>query len=298
MARTGANSPGRTALPWVIATLAITALLPLNWLGWVGWFAGLSETVLTPISHPLRAVGRVFVPAPRRAEELDAERLRDQFEAEQLRRQQAELEIERLTQVIERLNATAAVNPALNIRPVAAPVTGAAGQYLIVRAGTREGLVANSIVTTDGIQLLGRVEGVDARTSRVLPITAPAGERIRGVILLDETGEQRLACSLRPAGDNTLRGEFELAQDPITGRAIDAVQPGQEVRLLEPTWPRAAQLLLIGVVERVEPDETLGGLHRHVVVRPRAVLRQVGEVVVRVPLDSADDAAAGGEGTP
>lgn len=299
MARTGASSPGRSALPWVIVVLGVCALLPLNWLGWVGWFAGLSETVLTPVSHPLRAAGRVFVPAPRREDELDAERLRRLFEGEQLKRQQAELEIERLTQIIDRISAGAAVNPSLEVRQLPAPVTGAVGQYLVVRAGARSGVVTNSIVTADGFQLLGQVEGVDERTCRVLPITAPGAGSISGVILTDATGEQRLPCILAPAGDNTLRGEFELAQDPVTGAAINAVVPGQEVRLLDDTWPGAAQLLLVGLVERVEPDEALGGLNRLVVVRPRATLRQVGEVVVRVPLfDDPDRETGDGEGTP
>ena len=300
MARTGVSSPGRSPLPWAVALLILVALLPLNWLGWVGWFAGLSETVLTPVSHPLRAAGRVFVPAPRREDELDADRLREQFEAEQLRRQQAELEIDRLTGLVERLSAGAAINTSVEVRQWPAPVTGAAGQYLVVRAGEREGVVTNSVVTTDGIQLLGQVEGVDDRTSRVLPITAPVAGRINGVILLDQTGEQRVACILAPAGDNTLRGEFQLSQDPITGQAVNAVEPGQEVRLLDNAWPGAAQMLLIGLVERVEPDENLGGLNRLVVVRPRAVLRQVGEVVVRVPLNAerSDRGHAGEGGTP
>ena len=135
-----------------------------------------------------------------------------------------------------------------------------------------------AVVTAQSVQVLGRVSDTDARTCRVLPITARSAPAVAGVVVLDEQIGRRASCLLRATGDGTLSGEVSPPED---GRA-DELAVGQTVRLLDEQWPRHAQMLVIGDIERIEPSPSQP-LRRLITVRPRVDPRRVPEVIIRLP---------------
>jgi len=59
---------------------------------------------------------------------------------------------------------------------------------------------------------------------------------------------------------------------------------GQTVRLDDPTWPKAARMLVLGRVERVEPSPDQP-LRRVITIRPTvAGLDRLSEVVIWTPV--------------
>jgi hypothetical protein len=100
------------------------------------------------------------------------------------------------------------------------------------------------------------------------------------VVVLD--GAATVRCRLAPVGKGLLQGDLEDKRDE-SGAPIEP-PAGAEVRLSDPTrWPADAQMLIVGVVERVEPSPRQP-LRRVVVVRPSVPdLTRVGEAVLRIP---------------
>lgn len=94
-------------------------------------------------------------------------------------------------------------------------------------------------------------------------------------------GPVRPLARLDPVGDGTLRGPVEI-QDG----AQPELKPGTIVRLADPDrWPLHAQMLVVGIVERVypSPDQPL---RSNIVVRPTLELERVSNVVLRVAEES------------
>ncbi|MBX3384844.1 MAG: hypothetical protein KF864_15205 [Phycisphaeraceae bacterium] len=274
-------------LPATIALMIVVGVaIPARYLGWVNHFGWLVTTLVAPISHPLAAFSRWASPAsalPQDNEQLRM--LREELEARQQELLRRQLEIDRLTRALEDMNVFSAVNPA-PVRQVDAPIFASSSDLssgvLRARAGTREGVEAGSVATTSGMQLVGRVLSVSARTCDIMPFTDRAAGPIQGVIIFDGT-PNGLVCKLEPTGEGTVRGPVEDRRD-ASGAAIEP-RIGQQVRLNDPgRWPRDAQMLLLGTVVAVEtsPD---GPLRKVVTVRPTIErLERVSEVVLRTAM--------------
>jgi cell shape-determining protein MreC len=313
MARSHHHHPlVRSAMPAAVVVLTITALTPVRFLEWTGWLGGFVATVVTPVSDPVRRVSSWMAP-PTRVEEPGEQELaleRDRSEFRRLyfieKRRVAELEA-RIADLEAGFRRAPNAAVSLLTRPVVGSSSDASSGVLVVRAGRADGVTKNTVTTVRGVQLHGQVVSVDRLVCRVMPITEPETGFLGGRVLLDRTGDAFLSCQLAPTGSGTFRGEVEFRDPPAGARPEDAVdsrlKPGVEVVLDDPEWPESAQMFMIGVVERVEPDADQP-LRSVVIVRPRdrLELRRVREVVLRVPVDgSRDDGtedAEGGEGTP
>ncbi len=270
----------RSALPILIGACLITSFLPLRWLGWSRWFSEQAWVIVSPIAQPITmGVDAIF---PRRdsvaiGSEREAELLAE-IERIRLRLYQAEQRSVDLESLVQQLARGAALHPDVEVTQLPRPRIGESGDLLIIRAGTGEGVHKGTVVAAQSVQVIGRVSDADARTSRVLPITARSAPRVAGVVILDDEVGRRASCLLEPVGDGTLRGEVSPPDD---GRA-DELAIGQTVRLLDEQWPRHAQMLVIGEIERIEPSPTQP-LRRLITVRPRVDARRVSEVIVRLP---------------
>ncbi len=278
----------RRLMPATFIVLAMLTVAPLRWTAWLGNFGQLMQTVVAPISHPLAAVSRYLFPAGHARDESEAMRtLQDELEATRVQRAQALHENDVLRAMIKELQRGIALDPELAVQQMVVPVVGSSGDLadplLTIRAGTRQGVDQNTVAMTFGLQLLGRVVSAGERTSTIAPITSKAAGGLSAVIILDEANPAAgLACTLAPAGDGTLVGDVEDRRDPMTGNVVEPVI-GATVRLRDPShWPRTAQMLMVGKVDRIDPSPKQP-LRKIVTVRPAVEnLERVSEVVLRI----------------
>ena len=277
----------RWSMPITIGVLLILSFLPAGMLTWTNWFSAQVQVAIVPITHPLTVVVDKIIPA-RISDPAASERERallNELDRSKLKLLQAREENARLKRLLEQYSRGAALTPDLEIRQETRPRVGnLAGDILLIRTGNVDGLVQGTVVVTNATQLIGRVSRVNERTAHVLPITAPGAQPIIGTILLSDDGTQQARCFLRPTGNGTLRGE-------VARPALDAelnIEIGQEVRLLDSQWPTSAQMLIIGTIERVEPDPEQP-LRPQIVVRPTSEdLRRLPEVTLRIPDTGSD----------
>ncbi len=282
----------RWSMPITIVVLFALAFTPAKWLGWTDWFAAQVKVAIVPITHPLTITIDTIVPtrisdpeASERERAISAELARMELQLYQTRQ-----ENERLSNLIDQYARGAAITPELNVKQVTRPrIANLAGDVLLIRTGNVDGLSQGTVVVADAVQLLGRVSRVDGRTANVLPITAPSAQPIMATVLLNNDGSRQARCFLKPVGDGTLRGE-------VARPALDenmSIEVGQEVRLHDSQWPTSAQMLLVGLIERVERNESQP-LRPRIIVRPTVEdLRRVPEVILRIPITEENN--TGGE---
>lgn len=283
-----------------IVLLLAFSLTPVRFTGWLEGVHHLATTVFAPVSQPLRSVA-VWLSPPepgvqdRRLAELRAER--DEWE---LKYRQLRQENTRLRDLIADLQSGRALAPRIAVRYLARPVIAAQSDpgsaLLTVRAGTSSGVTERSTVATvSGVQLVGQVASAGGRTCTIQPITSGDHPPLRGAVYLPGR-EEPLDTLLIPTGDGTLRGGVELPEPTPAEPEPPEIARGAEVRLSDDVWPKTAQQLRLGRVERVEPDADGSG-RPVIIVRPDVRLRRVSEVVLRIPLDPEAAAAeiSGGE---
>lgn len=291
------------ALPVTIVVLVVLALfVPARFQTWAGWVHDLLDIGVAPVSRPLVLLG-AWLRGGSTPPDDDALRVLDEqlelTKSELLRQRQ---ENARLQQIIADLQSGIRLSPDAPVRVVQAGVfaygTDPRTPFMRVQAGRRQGLHAGSFTLAPGLQLVGRVVDVTERTCTVRPFTARGAEALAAVIILAEGSPDGLRCTLAPVGDGSLRGPVEDRRDPATNAAVEPV-PGQVVRLDDPTWPKAARMLLLGRVERVEPSPGQP-LRKVVIVRPTiARLEHLSDLIIWTPeFEGSDDAAARGGGTP
>lgn len=272
----------RRLLAGAVLVLLVLGLLPVRMTAWAGWIGDLVKTIVAPVSHPAARIAHWLSPAaPRGAQPEQILRLeRERDELERLYRLERE-EVARLRALIANLQAGAALYPEAKVRQLVAPVIGSSSDrsstVLRARAGRSSGVHRGSVATAAGVQLVGRVEDVAERVCEIVPLTDPGAGQIGGVIMIG-SATQGPACLLRPTGEGTLRGPVEDTGGLTAGPEL---APGMRVYLQDTTWPRAAQMLLIGEIESVEPAPNQP-LRRMVTVRPTLRLDRVGEVVLRM----------------
>ena len=299
MPRTRYLNP-RSGLTAATIALIILAFAPPRMAGWVGAFSTPVRTILAPLSRPfefllsLRLSDRQLT--PNESEEVSL--IRQERDAYLREVNQLRAENDELRRVIVDLDAGRSLNPFISVRQFQAPVIGssidAASRVMVVRAGSKDQVEPNaSVAVIRGVHLVGRVVGTDLLTCRVQPFTDRSAGSIEGVVMLGPA-QFGPACYLQPQGDGTLAGRLRTEAitlpggatsatvDPAVGDPAAAVKPGMIVRLADSAWPQSAQMLELGIVERVEqPPEDIR--IRTVIVRPRFRIDRVSEVTLRVP---------------
>lgn len=280
MPRRGRNRPlAVLAMPICVALAVALSFLPARRTTWLEPLGGLAFALIAPIAHPVSSFARWVIPAEPVADDPAVRSLKEEIEGFKALYYRELARNEELRERIRELQSGVSVNPELPVRLIGAPViVGASdlsGGVLRVRIGRGLGVHENA-VATKGHQLVGRVVSVGAASSLVRPVTDGAAGPIQGRVILGE-GSGSLLCVLRPVGGGLLAGPLERP----AGTEPPPVSPGDEVRLDDQTWPRNAQMLLIGRVVRLEPAPD-NPLRLIVFVRPGLDITRVSEVVMRL----------------
>jgi cell shape-determining protein MreC len=286
----------RTLLRITLLVLFLLSVAPMRFTRWTTGFADVAVTVSAPVSNAVRWVADPLTrPFRRSADPELAEQYKQELEVARQRSLDLELKVRELERQVFELQRGADLMPELGVRQLAAPVIGrfseASSAALQVRAGAGRGVVENSVAVVEGLQLLGRVERVTGAWCVVRPITDNAAGGIMALVMTGERLDSGIQCRLEPAGGGLLRGPAEWkaragGEDPIQ------ITPGMTVRLRDDTWPRSAQMLVVGEVVEVAPapDEPTRTI---ITVAPSVPLQRVSEVVLRVPLDPQSETAGG-----
>lgn len=280
-------------LPAVILILGAIALgVPAGYQWWAASLGGTVTVLVAPLSGPVRRLATDLGPS-RAAPYDDATRVLEE-ENERLRGEllRVQQENDRLRQTVRDLQSGIALQDNAPVRQLEAAVLGTGsdteGGMLTIRAGTQQGVNVNAVALAPGLQVLGRVVAVSERICTVRILTSKSGEAMTAMIMLRDELADGLKCTLTPVGDGTLRGPVSDRRDPATNAAIEP-QPGQVVRLDDPTWPRISRMLKLGIVESVEPNPNQP-LRRIVTVRPTVPdLDRVSDVILWTPIEHRGD---------
>jgi cell shape-determining protein MreC len=292
--------PRRTLNPQSLLFVAAIAMaagsfLPLRLTGWTGWLRGPLMTVIAPIASPMNALGTWLRPGESRRGEDDAStaELRQQAEYYKSELLRTEQQNEQLRRVIEGLQGGVAYGPPLRLMRVeAARIAADLGAGTIdVRRGSVHGVRLGTVgvATTAPQHLVGLVTDVGPTVSTIHVITdrkVSPGLIATLILPAGTVTAEALAraprCQFRPTGDGSLAGE-------IGAEAAAGVQRGDAAYLDDPSWPPAAQRLIVGRVLRTENSEN--PLFKRLTIRPDLDLTRVPSVILRT---AAEDAPAGG----
>jgi hypothetical protein len=234
--------PRISPLAAAATAVLILGIAPARWLGWLPDLAAVAWIPLNPLAHAV-AAGRDWLrPAvdasadPRNAAELLRERDEYRGLAARLR-----LENERLEERLRLLEGFAEPPDRASFRRISAVVLSVADGRgtLRLNRGSRHGIAAGDVVLLPGDRLIGRVAAPVGRlTCEVVPAFADGGGRLRARV--ESEAGPGVPVLLEPDG----RGGWRSEADGGAGLT------GRRVRLDDPSWPAAAQGLLLGEVGR------------------------------------------------
>ncbi len=284
--------------PITVGLLLVFAVLPARWLGWVHPLSQLVVIPTAPVADLSSHVVHVFFPASPKTTDEQVKLMQEEIEGYKSLFLRERTENERLRDLIQQLQGGLSLNPNLPVRLIAAPVIGMSSDLSsgVLRVRLIQGGHAdtNTVATTTGLQLVGRVVSSAGPVCLVQPITRKSAGKLR-VAIEGKAGQLLpLAANLQPLGDGRLRGDvFVLADRSAEGDPIPEPLPGQIVRLFDSDWPGTSQMLIVGVIESVDaaPDQILRNV---ITVRPTVDVTRVAEVVLRLN----DDAVSGGRSVP
>jgi len=277
--------------------LFLLAVVPMRFTRWTTGFADVAITVSAPVSNAVRWVANPLTrPFRRTADPALAEQYLQELEVSRQRALDMELKVRELQRQVEELQLGAAMTPELGVRQIAAPVIGrfteASSAALQIRAGLGRGVVENSVAVVEGLQLLGRVERVTSAWCVVRPITDKAAGGIMALVMTGESLDSGIQCRLEPIGGGLLEGPATWVESRDRDGPVE-ISIGMKVRLRDDTWPRSAQMLIVGEVTAIDPapDEPTRTI---VTVAPTVTLQRVSEVVLRVPIDPDTESSEDG----
>ncbi|MGH7133807.1 MAG: rod shape-determining protein MreC [Phycisphaerales bacterium] len=285
-------------LPAVAGLFLLAALVP----GHEGFTTRPLNTVLRIVTAPPRQAinwaASQFSRTPTTASSAELKAMQDEMNRwkslyfqEKVRREQSDARLDQIQRGL-------ALNREFNVRQLPASVIGptsdASSSLFDVRAGTADGVEVGSVVAFDGVNLVGRVTRADTKSCQVQPVFDAKAPPINGIVFPLETssdlppdpGGVSLVCKLTPTRSGTLAG-------PAEGRSLRNAEPapplkaGMLVRLADETWPRSAQMLVIG---RIEEVQVLANGRERIVVRS-AFKPPLAEVMLRLP----DESGKGGK---
>lgn len=281
----------RGAFAACVLVLLVMSLLPRSWSGWLGGFHSLSVRLVAPIAEPVTWMSRWVLPGRGSSveDEVVAELRREaeRFQALYLRERERTADLERRIREFQQGLAFTE----MPVRQVSAAVIGrgadGAGGSLLVRAGARQGVEVNNVVTAGGVQVVGQVVRTGSRQCEVRLLTAVGTGRVLGVVMLEDGTMGPLASLFPLRGRGVLQGEVEYRG------TSGEVRVGQVVRLRDDQWPRSAAMLVLG---RVEEVRTIAGGRPLVTVRPTLDLERLSEVIVRTHPSEEDGGGGSGGG--
>jgi len=271
--------PMKPPRPLAIAVVLVLAagLAPPRWLGWSADLAALAWIPLAPLAHAAMAA-REWVrpledPAGERRSAAELRRERDEYRglASRLR-----IENERLEARLRLLEGVESERTGASFRVLSAMVlsTPRHGEALRIGRGSRHGVLAGAVVLLPGDRLVGRVvEPVGRHGAEVLLAAAERSGSIRARIEQGDGSLGRLLL-LEPDGLGGWRSESESSGELV----------GRRVRLDDPTWPVAAQGLLLGEIRRERPV-VARPLRSEFAVAPSWAPGDLTVVAIRIPQD-------------
>jgi hypothetical protein len=126
----------------------------------------------------------------------------------------------------------------------------------------------------------------------VRPITDSAAGGLMALVMTSDDLDSGVQCRLEPTGGGLLRGPVSWVDNTDRQTPVE-ITVGMVVRLRDDTWPRSAQMLVLGTVTALDPapDEPTRTI---VTVTPTVPLQRVSEVVLRVPIDPQGEPVEGG----
>ena len=236
--------------------------------------------------------------------DLAADELERRLDDAELRYERAMERVATLEQAVRDLQSGVAWWPDARARRIATTRTGGSvlGGTVEFRGGARQGVVVGAVaVTKDRAQLIGLVSQVGPLVSTVRLLTDTRVERearyIGAVITAPAAPGDALARSTKELQLERAEGGIFVAEDVGVGPGEDAlVAAGLVVRLRDEAWPPIAQMLVLGVIERVE--ETDNPQFRRVIVRPAVDIGRVQSAILHIPDDDLSGSSTGEGGSP
>jgi hypothetical protein len=154
---------------------------------------------------------------------------------------------------------------------------------VILSRGSNAGVTPGTIAICNGVHLLGRVtQDVTRVKCTLLPLLNVDTGYLIGVVIPREGAPnigERPNIQLKPTGDGTFTADADQSL---------SIRPGDEVRLNDEAWSPAAQMMVIGYVESVEPKPS-EPLRNIVTVRPRYHVAQLPQVILKIELYGEND---------
>jgi len=278
-----------TFRPSFLLLLAVTlaiALLPAS--ARVGWSSDLGRIAaipLRPFSHLINTVVHWFwnrvpedawLPAgtPETLRRIVEER--DLAERRYLAEHQRVLELEEQIALLQALPAAARqLSKAPLLAQVArrTPADPTGMVELALPGGVETPPAAGSVVVYAGVHIVGRtLEGATTSTAQVCPLVHALTGPIRARIFpaAGEPGRSVLISLEVPEKGDWLAGR--APRDAVVGA-------GDIVRLDDPSWPATAQMMVLGEVTRIEPNDQ-EPLFQRVIIEPRFALSRLSQVTL------------------
>lgn len=275
------------------AALALTALLSVLPAGAFGFTKLLGEAVrlvMIPFTTPGNMIASWIRPTPMRS--LPPEITLDyvqHLEEQMVRHEQLFLaeqaKVEALQRQLEQIQKIDLGQIQTAVRLVAARIgMRSAGQAFgptTLNRGARHGITVGAVACYDAVHLLGRVGEVAPLHCTLLPLANVKTGLVDARILPKDRAQVSLEAAVKlqmsPRGDGTLAGTVDR---------LNPVNVGDEVVLIDSTWPGSAQGMRIGAVESVRPDD-MQPLRNLIVVRPVFQIAQVNDVVLKIEEETA-----------
>jgi cell shape-determining protein MreC len=261
----------------------VLALLPAGWLRWSAVAAEIVNVPVQPLADAGVRLGRMLRgPEAGVGKESEALRQRtEQLEAARVLLHAARLRIEALQEEIRHLQDARRFHQGVQIDPLFVRVTGRSPDRgrgpVRINAGSRQGVTPGTVAVYRGVHLIGRVgDDVGRLSCRIVPITDRATGLMEAVILPADDPAAELASA--PRLQLTADGRGALVGD--LDRNL-VVQPGDVVRLADPSWADSAQGMILGTVVSAAPKD-LQPLLNSITVRPRFGAHRVASVTLKL----------------
>jgi len=299
---------GTNLLALATGLCALCAVAPAPFTAWVQDAAYPVQIVTAPVRWLVGQVARAGgagtgasatgdAPLAREVALLTARNLRLAAENDELRAQ------------VRALQRGAELNPQAEAMRIVVPVIAAdspvASGLIMLRTGrvrAADGSEGNvplgSVAISDAVNIVGRVVRAAGPVADVQPIGQAGTRELRATIFpLEDRADPsadpnadpdadpsavQLGVVLTPAGQGRLRGSVYALQ-LADGQFEPAIRTGMTVRLTDPSWPRAAQMLVVGTVEAVSRADNGRPI---VTVKPGFDPRSLQQVTILLTPDS------------
>lgn len=270
----------RRTLSILVVLLLASSFMPVAVARWVSHVpVSVVSAVLTPVKPPLHQLA-LAIRAPRSVEPSGAQIGLDDYETLQRLYWQKEMELQAAHETIDRLSLVRReldlVATKLLEAAVASPTPHPRYPSLSINKGTIHGIEVGQVVCA-GDNLVGRISHASA-TSATVKLVSRSSAHLE-VLIMHRTID---GASRRAKSQLSFDAGLAAFIDLISGDRVAGVQVGDLARLADPRWPKHAQGLVIGKVERIEnlPNDVR---QKRVLVVPREELIRLAKVVVMMP---------------